>query len=51
VRQLENQDWQVVEGAIDCDAHEGRGDKNLWTTKGYSDVELLVDRGSREIPT
>jgi len=43
VRDPENRDWQVVEGVIDCDAHEGPGDRNLWTTRSYGDFELLVD--------
>jgi len=50
VRQSENQDWQVVEEVIDCDPHEGRGDKNLWTTKSYGDFELLVDWRIKESP-
>lgn len=43
VRQSENRDWQVVEGVIDCDPHEGRGDRNLWTNRSCGDFELLVD--------
>ncbi len=50
VRQSENQDWQVVEGVIDCDPHEGGGDRNLWTARGYSDFELLVDWRIKESP-
>ena len=50
VRQSENRDWQVVEKVIDCDPHEGRGDKNLWTTKSYGDFELLVDWRIKESP-
>jgi len=50
VRQSENRDWQVVEGVIDCDPHEGPGDKNLWTTKSYGDFELLVDWRIKESP-
>ena len=50
VRQSENKDWQVVDGVIDCDPHEGRGDKNLWTTKSYGDFELLVDWRIKKSP-
>lgn len=50
VHDPENQDWQVVEGVIDCDPHDGPGDKNLWTTKSYSDFELLVDWRIKESP-
>jgi len=42
VRQSENRDWQVVEGVIDCDPHEGGGDRNLWTARSYGDFEMLV---------
>jgi hypothetical protein len=50
VRQPGNRDWQVVDGVIDCDPHEGRGDKNLWTTKSYDDFELLVDWRIKKSP-
>ena len=50
VRQSENKDWQVLEGVIDCDPHMGRGDRNLWTTKSYSDFELLADWRIKESP-
>jgi len=43
VRQTENRDWRVVDGVIDCDPHDGPGDRNLWTTRSYEDFELLVD--------
>ena len=43
VQQPANRDWQVVDGVIDCNPHEGQGDKNLWTTKSFGDFELLVD--------
>ena len=46
----DNQDWRVVEGVIDCDPHEGPGDRNLWTTKSYGDFELLVDWRITESP-
>ena len=50
VRQSENRDWQVVEGVINCDPHEGGGDKNLWTARSYGDFELLVDWRIKESP-
>ena len=50
VRQSENKDWQVLEGVIDCDPHMGRGDRNLWTAKSYSDFELLADWRIKESP-
>ena len=50
VRQPRNQDWQVIDGVIDCDPHEGRGDKNLWTTKSYRDFELIVDWRIKKSP-
>ena len=50
VRQSQNRDWQVVEGVIDCDPHEGRGDKNLWNTRSYGDFELLVDWRIKKSP-
>jgi hypothetical protein len=43
VRDEENQDWRVMDGVIDCDPHPGSGDRNLWTTRGFGDFELLVD--------
>ncbi len=50
VRQPENQDWQVVDGVIDCNPHEGRGDRNLWTAESYGDFELMVDWRIKESP-
>lgn len=50
VQQPANQDWQVVDGVIDCNPHEGNGDKNLWTTKSFGDFELLVDWRIKESP-
>ena len=50
MRQSENQDWKVVDGVIDCDPHEGRGDRNLWTARSYGDFELLVDWRIKESP-
>jgi len=50
VKQSENHDWRVVDGVIDCDPHEGRGDKNLWTTRNYRDFELLVDWRIKKSP-
>ncbi|MDT8301770.1 MAG: DUF1080 domain-containing protein [Sedimentisphaerales bacterium] len=50
VRQAENRDWQVVDGVIDCDPHEGQGDRNLWTTESYGDFELLADWRIKESP-
>ena len=50
VRDPKNQDWQVVEGVIDCDPHAGAGDRNLWTTQSYRDFELLVDWRIKESP-
>jgi hypothetical protein len=43
VRQVDNRDWHVVDGVIDCDPHEGPGDRNLWTKRSFGDFELLVD--------
>ncbi|MHC4727893.1 MAG: 3-keto-disaccharide hydrolase [Planctomycetota bacterium] len=43
VKQDENQDWQVINGVIDCDPHDGKGDRNLWTNGSYDDFELLVE--------
>jgi len=50
VRQPDNRDWQVVNGVIDCDPHEGPGDRNLWTIGSYGDFELLVDWRIKESP-
>jgi hypothetical protein len=50
VKNPENRDWRVVEGVIDCDPHEGPGDRNLWTTRSYGDFELLVDWRIKESP-
>ena len=50
VRDSGNQDWRVVDGVIDCDPHEGPGDRNLWTTKSHGDFELLVDWRIKESP-
>ena len=50
VRDPENQDWQVVEGVIDCDPHAGPGDRNLWTAQSHRDFELLVDWRIKESP-
>jgi hypothetical protein len=50
VRDSDNHDWRVVEGVIDCDPHEGPGDRNLWTTNSYGDFELLVDWRIKESP-
>ncbi len=50
VRNPANQDWRVVEGVIDCDPHEGPGDRNLWTTRNYGDFELLVDWRIKKSP-
>jgi len=50
VRQSDNQDWQVVNRVIDCDPHEGPGDKNLWTDTSYRDFELLVDWRIKKSP-
>jgi len=49
-QQPANRDWQAVDGVIDCNPHEGHGDKNLWTTKSFGDFELLVDWRIKEIP-
>ncbi len=50
VRNPDNRDWRVVGGVIDCDPHEGPGDRNLWTSKSYGDFELLVDWRIKESP-
>jgi hypothetical protein len=50
VKNPENQDWRVVEGVIDCDPHEGPGDRNLWTAQSYGDFELLVDWRIKQSP-
>jgi len=50
IRQPENRDWQVVDGVIDCNAHEAPGDRNLWTAGSYGDFELLVDWRIKESP-
>ena len=50
VEQANNEDWRVVEGVIDCDPHEGPGDRNLWTVKSYGDFELWVDWRIKESP-
>ena len=50
VRQAENRDWQVVDGVIDCNPHEGQGDRNLWTIESYGDFELLVDWRIKDSP-
>ncbi|MFT5468833.1 MAG: hypothetical protein ACI8UO_003945 [Verrucomicrobiales bacterium] len=43
LRDLANRDWRIIDGLIDCDPHDGGGDRNLWTTKSFDDFELLVD--------
>lgn len=50
VRQADNHDWAAVDGVIDCDPHEGRGDRNLWTSESYGDFEMLVDWRIRKSP-
>jgi len=50
VENADNQDWRVVEGVIECDPHEGPGDRNLWTARSYGDFELLVDWRIKESP-
>jgi hypothetical protein len=50
VRQADNQNWQVVDGVIDCDPHEGKGDRNLWTNRSYGDFELMVDWRIKKSP-
>jgi hypothetical protein len=50
VRDPENRDWQVIEGVIDCEPHEGPGDRNLWTTRSYGDFGLLVDWRIKKSP-
>jgi len=50
VRQADNQDWQIVDGVIDCDPHEGKGDRNLWTNGSYGDFELMVDWRIKKSP-
>jgi hypothetical protein len=42
-RQVDNRDWRVRDGVIDCDPHPGPGDRNLWTSRSFGDFELLVD--------
>jgi hypothetical protein len=50
-KQPENHDWSVVEGVIDCNPQgEGKGDRELWTTKEYADFELWVDWRIKESP-
>lgn len=50
VRDSGNHDWRVAEDIIDCDPHEGPGDRNLWTAKSYGDFELMVDWRIKESP-
>lgn len=50
VRSPDNRDWRVLDGVIDCDPHEGPGDRNLWTARSYGDFELWVDWRIRESP-
>lgn len=50
-KQPENHDWSVVDGVIDCDPKgDGKGDRNLWSMKEYSDFELWVDWRIKESP-
>ena len=50
-KQLHNHDWSVVDGVIDCNPQgEGKGDRELWTTKEYADFELWVDWRIKESP-
>ena len=50
-KQPENHDWSVVDGVIDCNPQgEGKGDRELWTTKEYADFELWVDWRIKESP-
>jgi len=50
VRSPDNRDWRVLDGVIDCDPHEGPGDRNLWTARSYGDFELWIDWRIRESP-
>jgi hypothetical protein len=43
VRQIHNRDGRVLDGMIECDSHEGPGDRNLWTTRSFAEFELFVD--------
>ena len=50
-KQPDNHDWSVVDGVIDCNPQgEGKGDRELWTTKEYADFELWVDWRIKESP-
>ena len=50
-KQPDNHDWSVVDGVIDCDPKgDGKGDRNLWSTKEYGDFELWVDWRIKESP-
>ena len=50
-KQPDNHDWGVVDGVIDCNPKgEGKGDRELWTTKEYADFELWVDWRIKESP-
>ena len=50
-KQADNHDWGVVDGVIDCNPQgEGKGDRELWTTKEYADFELWVDWRIKESP-
>jgi hypothetical protein len=50
-KQPDNHDWSVVDGLIDCDPKgDGKGDRNLWSTKEYGDFELWVDWRIKESP-
>jgi hypothetical protein len=50
VRQADNRDWRVIDGVIDCDPHEGPGDRNLWTRRSFGDFELFVDWRIKQAP-
>ncbi|MGE5293584.1 MAG: DUF1080 domain-containing protein [Solirubrobacterales bacterium] len=50
VRSPGNRDWRILDGVIDCDPHEGPGDRNLWAARSYGDFELWVDWRIRESP-
>ena len=43
--------WRIVDGVIDYDARsEAKDDKNLWTTREFSDFVLRVDWRIKETP-
>ena len=50
-RQLNNNEWSVVDGVIDCNPNdETPADHDLWSTKEYGNFDLWLDWRIKESP-